>query len=60
MFVSRQTQTRAQVLRLHLLPMGAAPRGRIQREFGSYPHGGTYALQNKAWMDEIYYDDLDR
>ena len=30
-----------------------APNGRIaNREFGTYPDGGHYACQKKAWMDE--------
>ena len=28
------------------------PGGRIQREFNSFPNGGTYACQERAWMDE--------
>ena len=30
-----------------------APNGRIAKpEFGTYPTGGKYACQPKAWMDE--------
>jgi hypothetical protein len=35
-----------------LLIFKGAANGRIAREFGTYPEGGHYACQKKAWMDE--------